>query len=81
VENLGHSVQKKKKEGIFSFKFPVFKKILKKLPQSAYNMKGCLRLSTFIFAIRPNLANYTYGQLPFEQHHKIEKKRKNTAVQ
>ncbi len=45
------------------------------MPQSAYNMKGCLRLSTFIFAIWPNLAKYTYGQLPFEQHHKIEKKK------
>ncbi len=34
---------------IFFLKFPVFKKIFKKMPQSAYNMKGCLRLSTFIF--------------------------------
>jgi hypothetical protein len=78
VDNLGHSVQKRR---IFFFKFPVFKKILKKLPQSAYNMKGCSRISTFIFAIWPNLAKYTYGQLPFEQHHKIGKKRKNTAMQ
>jgi hypothetical protein len=43
-------------------------------------MKGCLRLCTFIFAIWPNLAKYTYGQLPFEQHHKIEKKKENALL-
>jgi hypothetical protein len=35
-------------------------------------MKGCLRSSTFIFWISPNIAKYTYGQLPFEQHHRIK---------
>jgi hypothetical protein len=39
-------------------------------------MKFCLRLYTFIFAIWPNLAKYTSGQLPFEEHHKIEKKKR-----
>jgi hypothetical protein len=30
-----------------------------------------LKFSTFIFLILSNLAKYTYGQSPFEKHHKI----------
>jgi hypothetical protein len=49
-------------------KFPIYKKKFTKrlnflLPQivtMAYNMKGCLRFSTFIFWISSNLAKYTY---------------------
>ncbi len=41
----------------------------------AYNMKGCLRLSTFISWKSPNLVKYTYGWSPLEQHHKIKKKK------
>jgi hypothetical protein len=37
-------------------------------------MKRSLRFSTFLFLISPNLAKYTYGWLPLEQHLKIEKK-------
>jgi hypothetical protein len=40
-----------------------------------YNMKEGLRFSTFIFWISPKLAKHTYGWLPLEQHHKIEKKK------
>jgi hypothetical protein len=39
----------------------------------AYNIKGCLRFSNFIFWTLSNLAKYTYGWSPIEQHHKIEK--------
>jgi hypothetical protein len=39
-------------------------------------MKRCLRFSTFISLILPNLAKYTIGPLPLEQHHEIEEKKK-----
>jgi hypothetical protein len=32
----------------------------------ACKLKGCLRLSTFIFWILPNLAKFTYGSTPIE---------------
>jgi hypothetical protein len=48
------------------------KKILKSLAITSI-MKDCLRVSTFIFWISPNLARHnTYGWSPLEQHHKIE---------
>ncbi len=39
--------------------------------------KGCLRFSTFMFLISPNLAKYTYGRSALEQYHKIEKRKKH----
>jgi hypothetical protein len=48
---------------IFCHKFQVFFKG-KKIATIAYNMKGYLRFSTFIFWISPNLAMYTYGMIP-----------------
>ncbi len=47
--------------------------ICPKLATIAYKRKGCLSFSTFIFL---NLLKYTYGWLPLEQYHKIEKRRK-----
>ncbi len=52
------------------------KKIIKRIATIAYDVKGCLRFSTFIFWILPNLITYTYGWLPLEQHHKIEGNKK-----
>jgi hypothetical protein len=49
---------------------------LQKIAIIAYNMKGCLRFYTFIFWISPNLAKYTFGIFTFEQHCKIEKKKR-----
>ncbi len=40
----------------------------------AYNVKGCLRFSNFIFWILSNVAKYDYGWSPLEQHQKIGKK-------
>jgi len=40
-----------------------------------YNMKGCLRFYTFIFLILLNLAKFTYGLSPIEQHHEVGKKK------
>ncbi len=48
-----------------------------KVATIAYNMKVHLRFYTFIFWISPNLAKYTYGLSPLEQHHKIEDENKN----
>jgi hypothetical protein len=60
--------------------FPYFirknSKNLTKIVMIAYNMQGCLRFYTFMFLISPDLAKLTYGLLPLEQHHKIEKKKK-----
>jgi hypothetical protein len=43
-------------------------------------MIGCLRFSAFVFWILPNLAKYTYGWSPLEQHHKILKKNTSAAA-
>jgi hypothetical protein len=51
----------------------------RKSPQIAYNMKGCVRISTCTFWILPNLAKHTYCHLGM-QHHKTEKKRKGFCV-
>jgi hypothetical protein len=60
---------------IFCCKFPVLlKNIRQKIITIAYNMKGCLRFSTFIFWSSPKLTKCSYGWFPPEQHHKIEKK-------
>ncbi len=53
-------------------KFSVLKKKSQEIATIAYNMKGCLRYSIFIFWISPNIPKYTYGQLPFEQHYRIK---------
>ncbi len=58
---------------LFWGKFP--KNKLPKITAIAYNLKGCLRFHTIIFWISPNLAKYTYGLLPLEQHHEIEGKK------
>jgi len=47
---------------------------LPKIVTIAYNMKGCLRFSTFILWIVPNLVKYTCGWLSLEQYWKIGKK-------
>jgi hypothetical protein len=41
-------------------------------------MNGCLKFYTFISLKSSNLAKYTYDLSSPEQHHKIEKKKKNT---
>jgi hypothetical protein len=76
------------KKRILCRKFPVFKKKTspenqkknsKKLPKIvtiAYNLKRWFFYFR-IFYILPNLAKYTSGPSPLEQHHKIEK---NTLV-
>ncbi len=49
------------------------KKNQKKLPKVVtivYNMKVCLRFSTFIFWISPNLSKHIYGWSSLKQHHK-----------
>ncbi len=38
-------------------------------------MKRCLRFSSLIFLISPNLAKHAYGWLPLEQNHKVEKEK------
>jgi hypothetical protein len=56
-------------------------KIHKKMPKfatNAYNMKRHPRFYIFIFWLLPNLAKYTYGLLPLEQHYKIEIKNTHT---
>jgi hypothetical protein len=70
---FGHFCQKYLGERIFlNCKFLVFfnkkkaqhSKTLPTIAIIAYNMKGCLRFSTFIFGIWPNLAIfYAHGQL------------------
>jgi len=47
---------------------------LPKIVTIAYNMKGCLRFSTFMFWIVPDLVKYTYGWSSLEQYLKIGKK-------
>jgi hypothetical protein len=42
----------------------------------ASNMKRCLRFSTFISLIMPNLAKYSIGLSSLEQHHEIEKRKR-----
>jgi hypothetical protein len=63
--------KKKKKKGVRK------KKKSKKFVTIVYNIKGCLRFSTFMFLISPNLAKYTYGRSALEQYHKIEKRKKH----
>jgi hypothetical protein len=46
----------------------------KEIATVAYNMKGYLRFSIFIFWVSTNLAKYTYEWSALEQHYKIEKK-------
>ncbi len=43
-------------------------------------MMGCFRCYIFIFRISPNLANYTYGLLPLEQHPEIEKHKNKNKI-
>jgi hypothetical protein len=43
-------------------------------------MIGCLRFSTFIFWMLPNLAKDTYGWSSLEQHYKIEKIKNNIII-
>ncbi len=62
----------------FYHKFHVLKKRIQKMKFSlkittiTYNVKRCLKESSCIFWISPNLVKYIYGWLP--QHHKIENK-------
>jgi hypothetical protein len=42
---------------------------------NGYNMKGCLRFSTFTFWMSPNFAKHTYGCSLLEHAHKIEKQK------
>jgi len=43
-------------------------------------MRRCLEFYIFMFWISPNLAKCTYELSPFEQHHKIAKKKKKKTV-
>jgi hypothetical protein len=55
-------------------KYEFFKyKNSQKLPQLPAIWKHAKDFLTFIIWISSNLAKYTYGPLPLEQHHKIEK--------
>ncbi len=45
--------------------------IFKKITTIAYNMKGCLRFSNYIFWILPNFTKYTYWWSSLEQHHNL----------
>jgi hypothetical protein len=53
---------------------PENQKKFSKVVTIVYSMKVCLRFSTFIFWISPNLSKYIYGWSSLKQHHKIEKK-------
>jgi hypothetical protein len=57
---------------------PKYQKSSKNLPKIATianDLKHLLQIFDFhIFLISQNLAKYTYGRLPPERHHKIEKK-------
>ncbi len=74
-------------QGIFFFKFPAFLKFFcqkrnsfnKKSPKFA-TWKDAYDFSTFMFCMSLNLAKYSYGWLPHEQHHKIEKGKKNPCT-
>jgi hypothetical protein len=71
VANFCHFCEKKIKNILLQISFSLSSP---KIITIAYNMKGCLRFSTFIFWISPNLSKYTYGLSPLEQHQKFERK-------
>jgi hypothetical protein len=61
---------------IFCHQFPTNEILILKSPEMVIiscKLKGCLRLSTFIFRILSNLAKFTYGSTPIEQHHILKK--------
>jgi len=54
-------------------KFLFLQEIRQKSAQLLTTWKGAQDFSTFHVSISPNLAKYSYGWLPLEQHHEIGK--------
>jgi hypothetical protein len=66
----------KKEYSVINFVLWKTKKNPQKLPQFQQTIwKGVAVFYTFIFWISPNLAKYTCGLSPLEQHHKIDLKK------
>ncbi len=58
-----------------------FSRSYMKFQQVANNIEACLITLTCIFYLKPYLAKFSYGRLPFQLHHKIgggKKKEKKT---